>query len=333
MQPPRFWNNPPKRPGIWAYLLSPLSMIWRAKTATRLSKGPRHKLDIPVIAVGNINLGGTGKTPSVIALVQMLQDMGRNPAVVSRGYGGQIQGPHQVDPNRDEAGDTGDEPLLIAAFAAVWVSKDRVAGARAAHAQGHDCVILDDALQNPDLSHDLTITVVDAKAGFGNGRVCPSGPLREPVETGLSRSDLVLSVGTAHQMDQLTQDWPALRARPLIRAVLAPLETGFDWAGMRVYAFAGIGRPAKFFQSLKQAGANLIVTRAFGDHAPYNPALLKRMQAEAWAQDCNLVTTEKDAVRLPQDMRHEVLTFPVRIQFEDETKVREALATLFAKAG
>ena len=329
MKPPKFWNNPAFRPGLMALALWPLSKLWAFKTHMRLSQGARETIGVPVIAVGNINLGGTGKTPTVIALIELLKSMGKNPAVISRGYGGKIDGPHQVNPLKDTADKTGDEPILIAGFAPVWVSKKRALGAKAAVTAGHDCIILDDALQNPDLHHDLTLTVVDAETGFGNGMVCPSGPLREPINMGLSRTDFIISIGDTDAQSTLSRTWPKTNKIAKIAAQLRPLPTGFSWKGMRAYAFAGIGRPKKFFDALRSEGAEIIVARPFGDHEPYSIAVLKRMQAEAWTKDANLVTTEKDAARLPNDMRAEVLTFPVRLQFEDTELISAKISVLF----
>jgi len=331
MKPPRFWFRDPQNPGLLSTLLLPLSVVWAFKTDRRLKNGSRARVDIPVISVGNINLGGTGKTPTVIALIDQLKSMGKNPAVISRGYGGDVEGPHLVESQKDRAEQVGDEPLLISGFVPVWVAKDRLAGAEAAQEAGHDCIILDDALQNPSLYHDLSFAVVDAEIGFGNGRVCPSGPLREPVNAGLDRADLVVAIGAAAAVTKVQKIWPQLSSDKLVAAQLKPLETGFAWTSMRTYAFAGIGRPKKFFDSLRAEGAELVVARSFGDHEPYSLAVLKRMQAEAWAKDAHLVTTEKDAARLPPEMRTEVLTFPVRLHFEMPEKVQAALSALFVK--
>ncbi|MEM9716904.1 MAG: tetraacyldisaccharide 4'-kinase [Pseudomonadota bacterium] len=331
MRPPSFWNNPPRRPGWQTRALYPLSLLWARATARRLATGPRVKCGKPVIAVGNINLGGTGKTPTVIALVEILKDMNLTPHIVSRGYGGEVEGPHLVDGMKDTAKKVGDEPLLLSGFAPVWVAEDRAAGAKAAVQAGADCILLDDALQNPALSHDLTVTVVDAAIGFGNGRVCPAGPLREPVDTGLLRTDFILAIGADADIETLDADWPSLAQIKQVYGQLEPLETGTDWRCFRAYAFAGIGRPQKFYKSLKAEGAELIATRSFADHEPFSIAILKRMQAEAWAKGANLVTTEKDAARLPPDFRAEVITFPVRLKLSQDQALKDALAALFAQ--
>ena len=195
MQAPRFWSNPPDRPGLAARHLAPLAWVWAAVTRRRLARPPAARLAAPVVCVGNVTAGGAGKTPVVIALAQRLAAQGVAVHVVSRGHGGSLAGPVRVDPLRHSAAEVGDEPLLLAAFAPVWVARDRAAAGRAAEAAGAEVILMDDGLQNPDLAQDLALVVVDAGFGFGNGRVMPAGPLREPVADGLARADLVLALG------------------------------------------------------------------------------------------------------------------------------------------
>lgn len=317
MRAPAFWGNPPARPGLLARLLAPLGWIWAAVTARRLARGARVRAGVPVICVGNLTVGGSGKTPTVIALVQRLQARGIGVHILSRGHGGSLAGPVRVEARRHRADEVGDEPLLLAAFAPVWVARDRAAGARAAVAAGAQILVMDDGFQNPGLHQDLALLVVDAGFGFGNGRVMPAGPLREPVAAGLARADLVLAIGTAGARAAFAAAWPEVAARPILRGAVVPLATGMDWRGLRALAFAGIGRPEKFFASLRGLGAELVATRAFDDHAAYPAALRARLGAEAQAKGAQLVTTEKDAVRLPPEFRAEVLVLPVRLEIED----------------
>jgi len=325
MKPPRFWLNPPQRPGWQARLLAPLGALYAFATRRRLAQ-PGWQAAVPVICVGNLNAGGTGKTPVVIALAQMLAAQGWPVQVVSRGYGGSLRGPVQVDERRHTAAQVGDEPLLIAAFVPVWVAQDRAAGVRAAQKAGAGIVLMDDGLQNPSVIKTRAIVVVDAVAGFGNGRCLPAGPLREPVAVGLKRADLVLVIGPRDARDHFAAQWAqALTGKPVLGAALTPLETGMQWQGLRALAFAGIGRPQKFFDTLEALGVVLAGTKALDDHQPLSTALLTRLEHEARALGAQLVTTEKDAVRLPRAMRAKVLTLPVRLSMEDPEALLEVL--------
>ncbi len=321
MRAPRFWNRPPAKAGLWPIIFTPAAAIWRGVTARRLAKGPRQKLSVPVVCIGNINIGGTGKTPTTLALQSQLLETGIKAHVVSRGYGGSASGPLRVDERLHSAAQVGDEPLLMAAFGPVWVAKDRAAGAKAAIKDGAQIILLDDGFQNPALHHDLSIVVVDAGIGFGNGRVIPAGPLREPLKSGLARTDVLVAIGDPAAKIQLGNTWPELALITRFNATLTPLKTGMDWQGLRVVAFAGIGRPAKFFETLKAQGAEIISAHEFTDHAEYSPAVLQRLKKEAAGKGAQLVTTEKDAIRLPKDFRSNVLTLPVRLQIENATEL------------
>jgi tetraacyldisaccharide 4'-kinase len=314
MKTPGYWYPTGGRVPWQARLLAPLGWLYGAATKRRVAQAPAHQAGVPVVCIGNLTAGGSGKTPVVMALAEWLNAQGWTPGIVSRGYGGSLAGPVKVDPNAHGVDEVGDEPLLLAAFADVWIAKDRAAAVRAAEAAGVDIVLMDDGFQNPGVAKDLSLLVVDARAGFGSGFVIPAGPLREPVEDGLKRADAVVTVGAPKDQDRMATDFGAV---PRYRAALHPLETGLPLKGLPVMAFAGIAHPDRFFRMLEEMGADMRGTVALGDHQPLTTALMARLEHDAEGAGAQLVTTEKDAVRLTRAYRSKVLTVPVRLRFED----------------
>jgi len=323
---PAFWFNLPDRPGWQARLLAPAAALWRLGAAARRARAAPIRIDAPVLCVGNLTAGGAGKTPMVAALMERLAARGVAAHVVSRGHGGRTTGPHLVDPTEDRAADVGDEPLMLAGGGLVWVAHDRAAGARAAVEAGARFILLDDGFQNPGLHKDASIVVVDAGAGFGNERVIPAGPLREPVATGLARADLVALVGSEGARRACVARRASLA--DALPAELFPIATGLPLEGSAVVAFAGIGRPEKFFETLRELGARLAEVHPFPDHHLYGAAIVRRLITRAREIDAMLVTTEKDAVRLPPELRAEVMTVPVRLELADWAPVDALLDRL-----
>lgn len=301
---PKFWS---RSPGAVLRRIGPLA---RGVTPTNASAQP---VPVPVVAVGSLSVGGTGKTPAVIALAQRLAVRGRTPHVVTRGPGA----PLLVDEREHRVRQVGDEALLVAAFAPTWVVRDSVAGIEAAVRAGADVVVLDGGFPDPVAIGQITIVVEDAARGLGNGFAWPAGPLKRRLESGLATADLVLAVGPPEAQAAFAETWGTRLTCPLLGASLQPLETGIDWAGLDVVAFAGIEAPERFFASLRRLGARLVRAQALSDHQELTLALLARLEADARRAGAQLVTTEKDAVRLPRDFRAKVVSLPVRLEPSD----------------
>jgi tetraacyldisaccharide 4'-kinase len=318
---PAFWG---KEPGLAADLLLPMGVAWDAAGRLRRALARPYRGPVPVICVGNLIAGGAGKTPVVLGLVDWLRERGRTAHVVTRGYGGRLIGPVRVDPARHDGTAVGDEALLHAARAPCWVARDRAAGVAAAANAGADDVLLDDGFQNPAIASTLALIVVDAAYGFGNRRVIPAGPLRENLRRGLARADgVVLLTAAGEPAAALASGFAA--ERTTIPAVLAPVA-GERFAGARVFAFAGIGRPEKFFATLGQLGVELIGARRFPDHHPYRAGEIAELHRSAGRQNARLVTTAKDFVRVPIAARGDIEVLEVEIRWPDPA----ALAGLFA---
>jgi tetraacyldisaccharide 4'-kinase len=299
MRAPAFWD----RGGALPLLLSPASVLVARATARRVAR-PGWTAPVPVICCGAATVGGAGKTTLVIDLARRLAERGVAVQILLRGYGGSARGVRRVRPD-DDAATVGDEALLLAAEAPTWTGADRADSARAAIADGAQALLMDDGLQNPTLRKSFSILVVDGASGFGNGRVLPAGPLREPAAVAAARCEAAVVIGDGEVGVAL----PTLRARLVASSDLA--------AGERVVAFAGIGRPEKFFASVGALGLVPVAARAFPDHHRYTDRDLARLQAEASASGAALVTTAKDAARLPHELREAVRVIGVRLAWDD----------------
>jgi tetraacyldisaccharide 4'-kinase len=327
MRAPAFWWQAGLSP--LAQALRPPALLYGAVAASRMRRAG-VRAPVPVICVGNFTAGGAGKTPTALAVAALLSVRGERPAFLSRGYGGRLAGPVLVDPRRHTATDVGDEPLLLARAAPAIVARDRPAGAALAAERGASVVIMDDGLQNPSLAKDLALAVVDGATGIGNGLTLPAGPLRAPMAAQWPAVDAVLVIGNGDPGSQVAED-AARRGKPVLRGRLAPdPSVAAGLSGERVLAFAGIGRPEKFFATLRECGAIPVAERGFPDHHPYRPAEIAALAAEATAQGVRLVTTEKDRVRI-EALGVPVaglLSLPVRLMLDDE----RALEALLARA-
>jgi tetraacyldisaccharide 4'-kinase len=316
MRAPEFWTRPG---GTTAALLSPFGALYGLSVQLRQMQARPFRAKARVVCVGNLTAGGSGKTPVAIAVARLCEARGLKPVFLSRGYGGNLPGPVLVNTDTHSAADVGDEPLLLAATAPVVVSRDRAAGARFADTLGADVVIMDDGFQNFTLAKDLSLVVVDAATGFGNGHVIPAGPLREPVAQGLARADVVVLMGDGAPVIPFAG--PVLRARTVPAAPEA-------LRGRTVFAFAGIGNPARFFRLLDDIGAHVVGRQAFADHHRFSDFEVTVLRAAAEKLGALLVATEKDHVRLTPAQRAAVVPVPVTAQFADATALEALLDRL-----
>ncbi len=312
MHPPHFWRYGGTPPA----LLAPLAAAYAAATARRVAR-PGWRAPARVLCCGNASVGGAGKTTLALDLGLRLVARGAPVAFLTRGHGGRVRGVLRVDPARHDAALAGDEALLLAAVAPTYIAADRAAGARAAVAEGARLLVMDDGLQNPTLIKDVSFLVIDGAAGFGNGRVVPAGPLREPVAAAAARCQAALLIGA-----DATGAGAALpHGLPVLRAELAA-EGIAGLVGRRVLAFAGIGRPEKFFAMLERDGVIVAGRRAFPDHHRYAPATLGALLEEAARLGAVPVTTPKDAARLPPGA---VAVVGVRLVWQDAAALEHLL--------
>jgi tetraacyldisaccharide 4'-kinase len=311
----------------------PLGLIYGQVAALRMASGG-FDAGIPVICVGNYHTGGAGKTPTVLALTKLLRELGEKPVVLSRGYGGKWQGPVKVDPGRHLAANVGDEPLMLSEKVAVVIARDRVGGLALARSQGASVILMDDGFQNPAISKDISIVVIDAHRGLGNGQVFPGGPLRAPLPPQLVRTDALVVIGDGDAAGAVAGAIAA-QGRPVLSARLVPDAGSLALlGGKRVLAFAGIGDPGRFFRTLRSAGVDVVRERIFADHHPFSPDEIAALIAEAKQDGLKLVTTEKDLARLRggADPAPDIAAFAVTLEFDDTAKLRSFLIDRLFKA-
>ncbi|HEY3909696.1 MAG TPA: tetraacyldisaccharide 4'-kinase [Stellaceae bacterium] len=324
---PAFWG---RKPGLAADLLLPASWAWDAVGRLRRALARPDHTPVPVICVGNLTAGGAGKTPVAMALAAWLGSRGRAVHVVTRGYGGRLAGPMRVDFARHDAAAVGDEALLHAARAPCWIARDRAAGIAAAATAGAEAILLDDGFQNPRVAKTLALVVIDASYGFGNGRVIPAGPLRENLRRGLARADgVMLLTAEGDPAPRLASGLAA--DRPTVPAVLAPIA-GQRLVGQRLLAFAGIGRPEKFFATLRRLGVELVGQHQFPDHHPFAAAEIAELRRAADRQHASLVTTAKDLMRVPVAERNGIEVLEIEIRWPDPAALAGLLSPIFARS-
>lgn len=326
LRPPHFWGESPDAPSIITRALTPFGWVYGQVVANKLAKTSPIRATCPIICVGNITMGGVGKTPFVAALMEFLNKQSRTGHVLLRGYGGRVRGPLRVA-HSDLADDVGDEALMLAQAWPVWVSRDRPEGAQAAATSGADLIVMDDGFQNPSLYKDFSFLLIDREAGLGNGHVFPAGPLRESPAAAFSRADAVVMVGretpTPAPLD-IPSGLPVLNAQ-IVSDVSALVP------GRPVVAFAGIGRPEKFFASLQDQKIPVVSEHPFPDHHPYTVDDLLDLKKRAAAFETPLVTTEKDFMRLHPDHRSGIVPIPGKMKIGDRDLLARLLSPILSK--
>jgi tetraacyldisaccharide 4'-kinase len=292
LEPPRWWYGTSAADRLTTALFQPAGLVYGAAVRARFARAKPYHSRLPVICIGNFTVGGAGKTPLAVAVARIVEALGERPAFLTRGFGGRLRGPHLVDPDRDEASDVGDEPLLLARMAPTVVARNRPEGALAIEALDASVIIMDDGFQNPSLKKDLSLIAVDAGLGLGNGRVFPAGPLRAPLsfQTGMADAIVLIGKGEPPRLD---------RAVPVLRGSLKP-RGDCQWLHDKpLLAYCGIGRPAKFFATLTEHGARITAVQPFPDHHMFTEAEAAALIRRAADAGASLATTEKDWLRIP----------------------------------
>ncbi|MGV7211681.1 tetraacyldisaccharide 4'-kinase [Bradyrhizobium sp. UFLA05-112] len=330
MREPAFWYRPRS---FKSHLLRPLGALYGAVAERRMMR-KGFDAGIPVLCVGNYHVGGAGKTPTVLALTKLLRALGEAPVVLSRGYGGRLQGPVIVDAARHSAADVGDEPLMMVREVPVAVARDRISGVALARSQGATVILMDDGFQNPRIQKDASLIVIDGVRGIGNGEVFPAGPLRAPLKMQMSRTDALVLIGDGQAVDGIAAEIAA-RGKPVLRARLKPEAVSVARLfGKPVLAFAGIGDPERFFRTLRASGIDVARAHPFADHHMFSKAEIDAMVDEARREQLTLVTTEKDLARLRgmAGLSPDIVSFAVTLEFDDMPGLRRFVSDRLFRA-
>lgn len=330
---PRFWRDASATSRLAAAALSPLAALYDGAQRLRAAATFEAEAPLPVFCVGAATLGGVGKTPFALLLARRLAALGQRAAFLTRGYGGRLAGPILVDPSVHGAAEVGDEALLLAAAAPTFVSRNRPRGAALVGASDAQALVMDDGYQNPTLRKNCAFLLIDTRDPCGNGRVFPSGPLREPIRRALSRADAVVLIGDGPLADGPLTDGPladgpvadlvAGFSSLVLRAAVAPRDAP---PPQRVLAFCGIGAPHRFFDLLRGSDFEVAESRAFPDHHPYTTETLATLRADAARARAALITTTKDFARIAPDARRDIFAFPIELRVDDGVGLDALLA-------
>ena len=325
LKTPKFWfkNNDEINPLL--YTLKPLSKFWEFLIRFRLKNGLWEKMPIPVMCIGNLTVGGSGKTPVTMSLLKLLEEMGIKACVVSRGYGGKIQRPHYVTKN-DTYHKVGDEPLILSKNGSIIVSKNKKDGIIKAYNDGFDLVVLDDGFQNSRIKKDLSLVVVDSQILFGNELIFPLGPLRESIQSGLSRADAIVLIDynpsvINRKIKKLKRDYKV----SFLDGLVNEKKVIGHSSNKKVLAFSGIAFPEKFHNSLKRLKYTIIKTKVFPDHYPFTSKDILKLKKLAESKNLQLITTEKDMVRIPKIFHKFINQIQIEFKFSNPEKLKKLI--------
>ena len=333
MREPAFWHGP----ASWrSQLLRPLGALYGQIAARRMQR-KGFDAGVPIFCVGNYHLGGAGKTPTVLAVARILRDLGERPVVLSRGYGGRLRGPVSVDPLKHSAADVGDEPKMMSTSVPVVVARDRIDGVALAKSQAAGVILMDDGFQNPAIAKDASLIVIDSQRGIGNGLVFPAGPLRAPLRPQLALTDALIVVGKGTASEAIAAEAVARGAQVFSARLRPDAASVARFEGKRIFAFAGIGDPTRFFRTLRASGLDVVRERAFADHHRFSQSEIDELVLDARKDGLTLVTTEKDFARVCEGAEltafaRDIAPFAVSLEFEDVGKLRKFLSQRLVKA-
>ena len=325
---PHFWLKPKIKYSILSYILYPICFLWIGLSKLKQVMEVPTKHEIPIICVGNITIGGNGKTPTAIKIRSLLKNLGYEPHILSRGYKSRLKGPHLVDPAIDSYLDVGDEALMMSLYGPTWIARNRRLGVKSAINAGADVIILDDGFQNNSVKKDFSILVIETSIGLGNGFVIPAGPLRESLSTGLSKADIIITIGEQLNQDDFEKNHLFIRKIPTFRGRLVPAISNPNLKEKAVFAFAGIAHPKKFKTTLENLQAKVIKFVEFSNHKSFKVKILKNIIASAEENHAIVVTTEKDLMRIPKNLHKKINALKIYLELDDQHLLIKKLKTV-----
>ena len=325
---PNFWLKLTLKTAIAVFLLYPFSILWISLNKLRMIYTTPTLSKIPVICVGNLTIGGNGKTPTSIKVQSLLRDEGYKPHILSKGYKGKLKGPHLVNSEKDSFIDVGDEALMMSFYGPTWIARDRRAGIKSIIAAGADVIILDDGFQNNSIKKDFSILVIETTVGFGNGYLIPAGPLREHIASGMNRADAIVTIGDDKAQAEFMLNNSFMKEIRTIKGKLIPKKKYINLKKKKVVAFAGIAHPKKFKITLNELGANIIKFKEFTNHKFFKLKYLEDLITCAKKHNALLITTEKDFMRIPKKLRHNFQILKVELEFHNQKVLMDKLRSV-----